>query len=112
MSPTCCYIHDFKHSDPSRWKTEAAAEIAQLRSAVQALLQHSRLPALETLKEQPVTSPEPRRHSEITVKVSPGHSGTENGTAMVVPPIAMDMTRENSVERDSVEEADLVTAPM
>ena len=31
---------------------------------------------------------------------------------MVVPPIAMDMTRENSVERDSVEEADLVTAPM
>jgi hypothetical protein len=102
----------FKHSDPSRWKSEAAAEIAQLRSAVQALLQHSRLPALETLKEQPVTSPEPRRHSEITVKVSPGHSGTENGTAMVVPPIAMDMTRENSVERDSVEEADLVTAPM
>jgi hypothetical protein len=101
-----------KYADSRRWKANAAAEIAQLRSAVQALLRHNGLPDLSGIKELPAMSPEDRRQSEITVKVSPGHTGTENGTAMVVPPIAMDMTRENSVERDSVEEADLVTAPM
>jgi hypothetical protein len=101
-----------RHTDFHRWKANAAAEIAQLRSAVQVLLRHNGLQDLGGIKELPATSPETRRQSEITVKVSPGHTGNENGTAMVVPPIAMDMTRENSVERDSVEEADLVTAPM
>lgn len=83
-----------------------------MRSAIQTLLRHNGLPDLDGIKDLVEASPEPRRQSEITVKVSPGHAANENGTAMVVPPIAMDMTRENSVERDSVEDADLVTAPM
>ncbi|KAH6620267.1 fungal-specific transcription factor-like protein [Boeremia exigua] len=98
--------------EDAAWKSNAAAEIAQLRTAVKTLLRQNGLPDLEAIKELPADSPDSRRQSDITVKFSPGHSGNENGTAMVVPPIAMDMTRENSVERDSVEEADLVTAPM
>ena len=87
-------------------------EIAQLRSAVQMLLRHNKLPDLDGIKDLREPPPEPQRQSESIVKVSPGHITNDNGTAMVVPPIAMDMTRENSVERDSVEDTDLVTAPM
>ncbi|KAF9699167.1 hypothetical protein EKO04_002778 [Ascochyta lentis] len=98
--------------EDASWKANAAMEIAQLRSAVSTLLRHNKLPELDRIKDLPESSPEPRRQSETVMKVSPGHIANENGTAMVVPPIAMDMTRENSVERDSVEDADLVTAPM
>lgn len=79
--------------------------MAELRSAVQLLLRHNQLPDLSTMTHKsPATAP--------TVVISPVNAISENGTctAMVVPP--MDMTRENSVDRDLDEESDLVPAPM
>ncbi|KAF2876862.1 fungal-specific transcription factor-like protein [Massariosphaeria phaeospora] len=87
------------------WKTNATAEIAQLRSAVQQLLQHSKLPALASWSgPSPSTAP--------AVAISPANVLSESGacTTMVAPP--MDMTRENSVERDYDNESSLVPAPM
>jgi hypothetical protein len=48
--------------------------------------------------------------SASTANPSPANAVAETGAAVVVPP--MDMTRENSVERDSVDDSGLVTAPM
>lgn len=92
-------------ADKRRWKANAAAELGQLRSAVQLLLRHCQLPDLSSVSEKtPVSAP--------TVVISPVNAVSENGTCatMVVPP--MDMTRENSVERDLDEESGLVQAPM
>jgi hypothetical protein len=80
-------------------------EIAQLRSAVQQLLRHNRLPDIDM-----TTEALPQSASGSTANPSPANAGAESGAAVVVPP--MDMTRENSVERDSVEDSGLVTAPM
>ncbi|PVI02310.1 hypothetical protein DM02DRAFT_307802 [Periconia macrospinosa] len=93
--------------EDAQWKENAAAEIAQLRSAVQILLRHNQLPDLASLPEKlPVRSQ--------SVVISPV-TATENGinTTMVVPP--MDMTRENSVEPgldEGPELSELVPAPM
>ncbi|RAR07597.1 fungal-specific transcription factor-like protein [Stemphylium lycopersici] len=93
--------------EDAAWKSNAAAEIAQLRSAVQRLLQHNKLPGLDTPPEE---SPQPP--SGQTMTISPTNVMSENGhTTLVVPP-PMDMTRENSIERESGEESGLVTAPM
>jgi hypothetical protein len=82
-------------------------EIAQLRSAVQRLLQHNHLPDLDKAVDS-ILLP----GSDHTANPSPSTVVADNGTALVVPPIAMDMTREDSVERDSADESGLVTAPM
>lgn len=91
------------------WKSNATAELVQLRSAVQHLLQLNRLPGLEELKEEEM----PRPTTGRTVTISPTNGVRENGhTTMVVPLAPMDMTRDTSVERESGEDSDLVTAPM
>lgn len=93
--------------EDASWKASAAAELAQLRSAVQRLLQHNKLPDLDHLKESSPHSP-----SGQTLMISPTNVVSENGhTTLVVPP-PMDMTRDTSVEPESGEESNLVTAPM
>ncbi|KAF2107387.1 hypothetical protein BDV96DRAFT_298825 [Lophiotrema nucula] len=89
------------HEEDVTWKANATAEIAQLRAAVQRLLRHGHLPDLGSFSE-----PSPAN------VISPANAVSEHGipTAMVVPP--MDMTRENSQERDLDDESGLVTAPM
>jgi hypothetical protein len=84
--------------------------MGRLRTAVQHLLQHNKLPPLDKLHEEP---PYPSAHRG-SFTVSPANVVAENGhTTMVVPPpIDMEMTRENSVERETGEESGLVTAPM
>lgn len=89
-----------------RWKANATAELAQLRSAVQRLLRHNKLLELDD-----AVGPSPLPTSAQTMNVSPVNVISENGcTAMVVP--SMDMTRDNSIERDSGEESGIVTVPM
>jgi hypothetical protein len=89
-----------------RWKANATLEIAQLRSAVQRLLRHNGLSDIDMTTEEVLTQSAPLS----TANPSPANAVVETGAAVVVPP--MDMTRENSVERDSVEDSGLVTAPM
>ncbi|KAF2132113.1 fungal-specific transcription factor-like protein [Dothidotthia symphoricarpi CBS 119687] len=92
--------------EDATWKADAAVELAQLRSAVQRLLRHNKLEELDSSAE---ISPFPT--SGQTMNVSPVNVVSENGCAtMVVPP--MDMTRDNSTERDSGDESGLVIAPM
>ncbi|EUC38743.1 hypothetical protein COCVIDRAFT_87173 [Bipolaris victoriae FI3] len=89
------------------WKAKASAEMARMRTAVQRLLAHNKLPGLDSPPEE---SPQPP--SGQTVTVTPTNVISESGhTTLLVPPL-MDMTRDNSVERDSGEESGLVTAPM
>lgn len=96
------------HSKRNSWKTNAATELAQLRSAVQCLLQHNKLPPLECIKAE-----SPNSGSVHHLNISPTNVVSENGhTTMVVPLAPMDMTRDNSVEREFGEESELVTAPM
>lgn len=98
---TCTNIH--------RWKANATAELTLLRAAVQRLLRHNQLPDLVAQSEpSPAVAPSPAN----VVSISPANVVSENGisTTMVVPP--MDMTRENSVERDLGQESGLVPAPM
>ncbi|KAH7402690.1 fungal-specific transcription factor-like protein [Pyrenochaeta sp. MPI-SDFR-AT-0127] len=93
--------------EDASWKANATAELGQLRSAVERLLHHNKLPDLDSLQE---SSPHPQ--SGQTVTISPTNVVTENGhTTLVVPP-PMDMTRDTSVEPESGEESSLVTAPM
>ncbi|EOA81436.1 uncharacterized protein SETTUDRAFT_142926 [Exserohilum turcica Et28A] len=93
--------------EDAAWKANATAEIGRLRSAVQRLLHLNKLPDLDSPQME---SPQPP--SGQTVTVTPTNVVSENGhTTLVVPP-PMDMTRDNSVERDSGEESGLVTAPM
>lgn len=93
--------------EDAAWKSNATAEIEQLRSAVQYLLQHNKLPALERLKEESPPHPDSGHH----VNISPTNM-TNDSNHLVVPVAPMDMTRETSVEHESGEESDLVTAPM
>ncbi|KAF1940498.1 hypothetical protein EJ02DRAFT_350001 [Clathrospora elynae] len=93
--------------EDAAWKTNATVELGQLRSAVQRLLQHNKLPDLARPHEE---SPQPA--SAHTVTISPANVVSENShTTMLVPP-SMDMTRDTSIERESGEESGLVTAPM
>lgn len=90
-----------------RWKSNATAEIAQLRSAVNTLLRQNKLPDLDN---HVGVSPHPP--SGGTLNLSPANVVAENGhTTLVVPP-PMDMTRDTSVERESSDESGLVMAPM
>lgn len=92
-----------------RWKANAAAEIAQLKGAVQRLLRHNGLPDIDSINATSADEPSGPSPSLIT----PGNVVSESGlgTNMIVPP--MDMTRENSPEREAEdEEANLVPAPM
>ncbi|KAF1834146.1 fungal-specific transcription factor-like protein [Decorospora gaudefroyi] len=93
--------------EDAAWKANASAELGQLRSAVQRLLQYNKLPGLNSPPEE---SPQPTSGRPMTI--SPTNIMSESGhTTMVVPP-SMDMTRDTSVERESGEESGLVTAPM
>ncbi|KAF2856931.1 hypothetical protein T440DRAFT_13848 [Plenodomus tracheiphilus IPT5] len=92
--------------EDTAWKSNATAELEQLRSAVQYLLQYNKLPGLERLKEE---SPHPE--SGHHVNISPTNM-TSDSNHLVVPVAPMDMTRETSVEHESGDESDLVTAPM
>ncbi|CAA9965439.1 fungal specific transcription factor [Pyrenophora teres f. maculata] len=95
--------------EDATWKANATAEIQQLRSAVERLLQHNKLPSLQD-SSQSEPSPQPR--SAQTPTISPPNVVSDNGhTTLVVPP-PMDMTRDTSIERESGEESGLVTAPM
>jgi hypothetical protein len=91
--------------EDAAWKANATLEIAQLRSAVQRLLRHNGLSDMDMTTEALTQSA-----SASTANPSPVNAVAETGAAVVVPP--MDMTRENSVERDSVDDSGLVTAPM
>ncbi|KAF2819978.1 hypothetical protein CC86DRAFT_334232 [Ophiobolus disseminans] len=89
------------------WKESATAELRQLRSSVQLLLRHNKLPDVEQPTEaSPVVS------SRQIDNFSPANVISEHGhSALVVPP-PMDMTRDPSAEPDSLEEAGLATVPM
>ncbi|KAL2410582.1 Transcriptional activator of proteases prtT [Exophiala dermatitidis] len=77
------------------WKTQTKMEIGQMRAAIRHLLKHNQLPDLSTY------------HAASTV-TSPANPGS--AAALIVPP--MDMTRENSQEPQSRDDAGLVPAPM
>ncbi|RMZ72258.1 C6 transcription factor [Pyrenophora seminiperda CCB06] len=94
--------------EDATWKANATAEIQQLRSAVEHLLHHNKLPSLNS----PQTEPSPRSHAARTSTISPPNVVSDNGHATLVVPPPMDMTRDTSVERESGEESGLVTAPM
>ncbi|KAH8892128.1 hypothetical protein GQ53DRAFT_793936 [Thozetella sp. PMI_491] len=98
-----CVPHDFSQrflNQDASWKAQAAAQIGQLQTAVNCLLQQNRLPTLSVFNTDGVsTSPS----SGPTA-----HAVTPAPDATVVP---MDMTRDNSAERQ-LEEQDLVPAPM
>ncbi|KAI4647054.1 uncharacterized protein J4E78_009026 [Alternaria triticimaculans] len=83
-------------------------ELSQLRSAVQRLLQHNKLPGLDS----PVSQDTPPHSTGRTMTISPTNVMSESGHATFVVPPPMDMTRDTSVERESGEESGLVTAPM
>lgn len=90
--------------DLNRWKANATEELNQLKNAVQRLLRHNQLPDLSSLKDE-------TPNTASTAVISPVNVISENGTTtMVVPP--MDMTRENSVDRELDDESGLVPAPM
>ena len=94
-------------ADCRSWKANATAEMRQLRSSVQLLLRHNKLPDIER-----PTEASPAGSSKQNDNFSPANVISEHGhSALVVPP-PMDMTREPSAEPDALEDAGLATVPM
>lgn len=78
-----------------------------MRSAVQVLLRHNKLPDLD----QPIEA-SPVGSSKQNDNFSPPNVMSEHGHSTLVVPPPMDMTRDPSAEPDSAEDIGLATVPM
>ncbi|KAJ5103494.1 hypothetical protein N7532_004023 [Penicillium argentinense] len=114
-----CVVNDFSQKfvdDDGVWKSQAAATMQQLQTAVSQLLRQAGLPDLSSFTagdSRHVLGPSPAasHHSQRPSIDASQHAATTHTSHQEGPGVVMDVTRQNSPEAD-LQDPELVPAPM